>query len=253
MSLCARQCLEYFKFPFFEKIAFSGTERVKRKTFFFWKLLQIALGSIETCFHWIPTEIRTFGNFHFGSLTLSFPVTCSVGAMTYQLWRGITREWSWFRCSNLVFLKVDEILSRFGVFWGMASRIYAWLQKWWSAFYSISLVKNIHKISVSHHFENQLIFVISWCTLVCVGSESGIQTPWYFWLCGLFFMKFSMMILDYSEHCDDVNTWCMSFFECILFYRWLKQIFSVTQTWISPNNAVILNIFEKYFLSVNMF
>jgi len=36
------------------------------------KLFQTAL---ETCFHWILTEIRTFANFHFGSLTLLFPVT----------------------------------------------------------------------------------------------------------------------------------------------------------------------------------
>jgi len=48
-------------------LAFSGSERVKRKPIF-WKLLQTALGSIQTCFHWIPTEIRAFGNFHFGSL-----------------------------------------------------------------------------------------------------------------------------------------------------------------------------------------
>jgi len=75
MSNYARQRLEYFEYTFSEIFAFSGSEKVKRKR----KLLQTSLGSIETCFIWIVTQITAFANFHF--------------------------------CSDLLLLKVDKILS----------------------------------------------------------------------------------------------------------------------------------------------
>jgi len=52
----------------------------------------------------------------FNPSTLSLPWTRSAGPMKYQLWRSITWERSRIRCSDLVFLKLDEILSWLGVF-----------------------------------------------------------------------------------------------------------------------------------------
>jgi len=53
--------------PLFLKQSLSvGVKRLKEKRFFENYSRKIALESIETCFHWILTEISAFGN-HIGS------------------------------------------------------------------------------------------------------------------------------------------------------------------------------------------